>query len=44
MNNFDTELKERTAYVEKIVYDYCPKRGISVYGSNGNDSYIFIST
>ena len=25
MNNFDTELKERTAYVEKIVYDYCPK-------------------
>ena len=84
MNNFDTELKERTAYVEKIVYDYRPKeeglqkiiieamnyslkaggkrlrpmlvletlrlfggdekRGISVYGSNGNDSYIFIST
>ena len=25
MNYFDTELKERTAYVEKIVYDYCPK-------------------
>ena len=95
MNNFDTELKERTAYVEKIVYDYCPKEeglqkiiieamnyslkaggkrlrpmlvletlrlfggdekeaypfvwwrdrsDLSVYGSNGNDSYIFIST
>ena len=102
MNNFDTELKERTAYVEKIVYDYCPKEeglqkiiieamnyslkaggkrlrpiltmeackvvggnvedaipyaddgnipsvwwrdrsDLSVYGSNGNDSYIFIS-
>lgn len=25
MNNFDLELKEKTKYVEKIVYSYCPR-------------------
>ena len=25
MNNFDLELKEKTKYVENIVYSYCPR-------------------